>query len=309
MARIDDLVEPPGTPLMRDPLNTRIGDLPDCDNIALLGIPWDWGITGRPGARFSPSEIRRALYSMKTYSPILGSLDCKPRDVGDVRVAPGDWSLTGVRVVEALRIAYESYRHVIVLGGDHSITEWTLKPLLEKYDRVGLILLDAHYDMRSVVEGYTSGLWLYNLYKMYGERIIASIIGVGEYSNPPYLAERAEEAGFHVLPAVDVLRDPGSIYEAIDYIEDEADAYYVSIDMDHLDQAYAPGVNAPSPLGLHPNHTLMILEEAIPALCPKGLDIVEVVPLLDRGGATVSLAGLFAARTLHLLREACGGNA
>ncbi|MCE4618043.1 MAG: arginase family protein [Desulfurococcales archaeon] len=305
MDDLRDLMVPPGTTLMRDPRNVAVRDLEESDRVALLGVPWDWGITGRPGSRHSPAKIRSYLYSMKTFSPVHGELRFAPRDLGDVKIAPGDWETTGKRVTNALQLIYSQFPHVIILGGDHSITEWTLTPLLEEYERVGLILLDAHYDMRSVEEGYTSGLWLYNLVKKYRGKLVASIVGIGEYANPPYLAERAEEAGFKVIPAQTVLNDPSTVYDAIEYIEGEADAYYISIDMDHIDQAFAPGVNSPSHLGLYPQHTIMLLEEAIPVLCPKGVDIVEVVPHLDVADATVRLSALIAAKIHHLFTGAC----
>ncbi|MCE4600187.1 MAG: arginase family protein [Desulfurococcales archaeon] len=299
-----ELFTEPGTPLLRDPQNESIASLEETQSIALLGIPWDWGITGRPGARLAPQAVRNILYSLKTHSPRYGRLALKPRDLGDVRIPPGDWDLAGKRIVKAMEFAYRNYKHVLVLGGDHSITEWTVKALLETSGgSVGILLLDAHYDMRSVEEGYTSGMWLWNLYKAYGDRIRAAIVGVGDYANPPYLAERAEEAGFKVISAEEVLSDPSTVYEAVEYLEGSSDAYYVSIDMDHLDQAYAPGVNAPSIVGLHPHHTLMLLEEAIPVLRPVAIDLVEVTPLTDVGGMTVRITAYLAAKILHLLEN------
>lgn len=305
MGLIGDYLVPPGTPLMRDPQNKTVKDLEDSERIALVGVPWDWGVTGRPGSRFAPQRVRSHLYSLKIYSPTMSNMERRPRDLGDVKIAPGDWATTGARVEAVLREAYNGYRHVIILGGDHSISEWTISPLLEKEGSVGILLLDAHFDMRSVEEGYTSGMWLYDLHRRYKGRVKASIIGVGEYANPPYLAARAKEAGFTITPAIDVLRNPSVIDEAVKALEDAADAYYISIDVDHIDEAFAPGVNSPNPLGLHPHHTLAILERAIPALCPRGIDVVEVVPDLDVADSTSRLAALITARAAHLLEEAC----
>lgn len=305
MGDVSELMVVPGSPLMRDPKNTVLKDLDKEDSLALVGVPWDWGVTGRPGSRYSPARIRSYLYSLRDYSPVLGRLRLVAKDLGDIKIAPGDWTTTSRRVSTVLSKLYSKYRHVLILGGDHSIVEWTLSPLIEKYERVGLILLDAHYDMRSVDEGYTSGQWLQNIYARYGDRLVASIVGIGEYSNPSYLAKRAEEAGFKVIPARRILEDPSSLYEAIEYVRGRADAYYISIDMDHLDQAFAPGVNSPTPLGLHPRHTLMLLEQAIPSLCPSGVDIVEVVPPLDVADSTVRLSALIAARIIHLYTKGC----
>jgi len=301
----EELFASPGAPLLRDPQDERVGSLPEAEEIALLGVPWDWGITGRPGAREAPARIRSTLYSMRPFAPDWGRLERKPVDLGDVRIAPGDWELTSRRVRLALDRAYGARRLTIILGGDHSISEWTISPLLEG-GTLGLLLLDAHYDMRSTSEGHTSGSWLWNLYTRYKEKLQASIVGVAPYANPSYLHERALEAGFHVVSSVRALRDPQSWREAIRVLEQEGlDNYYVSIDVDHLDQAYAPGVNSPSPLGLPPAVSLEIVEEAVSRLCPRGLDVVEVVPAHDVEGSTVRAASVLVLRALQVYEEEC----
>ncbi len=296
---------PPGTPLLRDPQDTRIGGLRVRDDIALVGIPWDWGITGRPGSRETPAKLRSVLYSMRTFTPGWGTLKSKPMDLGDIRIAPGDWSTTSRRVRGTLKSIYNKYKLVIIFGGDHSISEWTISPLLEE-GSVGLLLLDAHYDMRSTVEGYTSGAWLWNLHKSYRDRLKAGIIGISPYANPVYLHERAREAGYMVLSSLDIMRDPQSWEGIVKALESmNLDYYYISIDIDHIDQSYAPGVNSPSPLGLTPIQSLEIIGEAVSRLCPKGIDIVEIVPAHDPTGSTLRIAGLIVARALHVYMEEC----
>lgn len=302
---MEELFARPGAPLLRDPLDERVGGLPEAEEIALVGVPWDWGITGRPGAREAPARIRAALYSMRPFAPDWGRLERKPIDLGDVRIAPGDWGVTGRRVRTALQNSYESRKLTIILGGDHSISEWTMSPLLEG-GTLGLLLLDAHYDMRSTSEGHTSGSWLWNLYTRYKERLRASIVGVAPYANPSYLHERALQAEFQVVSSIKAMRDPDSWREAVRLLEREGlDNYYISIDVDHLDQAYAPGVNAPSPLGLTPTVSLEIVEEAVTRLCPKGLDIVEVVPAHDIEGSTVRVSAVIVLRALQVYAEEC----
>ncbi len=305
MPGAEGLFQPPGAPLLRDPGDERIGDLPVDERLALLGIPWDWGVTGRPGSREAPRAIRSRLYSLRPYSPRLGRLAGRPMDYGDLRVAPGDWGVTAERASRAARYLAERHSFTLILGGDHSITEWTA-PAFHGEGTLGILLLDAHYDMRSVSEGYTSGMWLWRLRERLGDRLRVAIVGVADYANPAYLAERAEEAGFLVIPAEDVHRDPSIAYDAVDWLEENATQYYVSIDIDHLDASIAPGVNSPSSHGLQLHHTLALLEEAIPRLCPRAADIVEVVPHADPTGATVLHATLIAARTLHLA-TGCGG--
>jgi agmatinase len=297
-------LEPPGSPLLRDPGDERIPWTPKPGaSIALVGIPWDWSAAGVPGARLAPQRIRVYLKSLRTHAPGMGgSFPCAVRDLGDVRVAPGDYEVTAARIAEAAGLAYREGVVAAFLGGDHSITRWTLEPLLSKGEPVALVMLDAHYDMRSVSEGRTSGSWLWDLVKSHPGKVKAAIIGVADYSNPPYLQDRAREAGFLVVPRLELLGGVEPALDAIDRLAGEASVGYITIDMDHLDQAYAPGVNSPTPLGMTPVESLGILRHATRRLKPLGVDVVEVTPTVDTADATSRLAARLLAYTLH---EAC----
>ena len=304
MRAMESPLEPPGSPLLRDPGDERIqwAYKPGA-SIALVGVPWDWRVAGVPGARLAPQRIRAYLRSLRTHAPgVGGSFPCAVKDLGDVRVAPGDYEVTAARIVEAARIAYGEGLVAAFLGGDHSITRWTLEPLLSGGEPLALVMLDAHYDMRSVVEGRTSGSWLWNLAKSHPGKVRTVIIGVADYSNPPYLQDRAREAGFLVIPRLELLGGVEPALEAIDKVAGEAGAGYITIDMDHLDQAYAPGVNSPTPLGMTPAESLRILRHAARRLRPIGGDVVEVTPTVDVADATSRLAARLLAYTLH---EAC----
>ncbi|MCE4605794.1 MAG: agmatinase family protein [Desulfurococcales archaeon] len=307
---MDDLLIQPGTPFLRDfndrRVSSRLGPL-EKSNIILAGVPWDWNITGRPGSRFSPQTVRKYLYSLTTFHPTLGDFHCWIHDAGDVRVAPGDWSTSSERIKVVMRkmFAYND-KTVVILGGDHSITGAVLRALLDS-GRVGLLFFDAHYDMRRLGEGYSSGTWLRELYEEYGRgRLNTALVGVLEYSNPPYLSELAMKHGVKVVTLDDILR--GGIEQAlktVDWLANEGmDYYYISVDMDHLDQAYAPGVNAPSSIGMTPRETLAILEYAIKKLHPKGVDFTEVSPLVDLNDITSRLT---ASLVMHSMHYICGG--
>ncbi len=289
---VERVLLPPGSMLLRDPMDRRVAPSREGD-VAIIGVPWDWSVTGRPGARDAPSAIRRELYRMTSHSPGLGSdISCSLVDLGDVAVAPGDYSLTGSRIRSASREAFSRYPLAVFLGGDHSITLHTVMGLLETVDSVGVLVMDSHYDLRSVSEGLTSGSWLWDLYTAAGDRIACSaVIGVSDYSNPGYLAGRARELGITIVPRLRLVGGLESALEAVDAMAGcGADAYYVSIDMDHIDEAHAPGVNSPTPLGMEPLESLQVLAHASARLNPKGLDVVETVPMADPGGRTPRLA-------------------
>jgi len=295
-------IVPPGNRLIRDARDIRISDMKP-GKVNLLGIPWDWSVSGRPGSRYAPSEIRRFLMSLTPHAPGRGSdLEFGIRDLGDVNVAPGDARLTQSRVVKAARIAYEA-RLAVFLGGDHSITRWTLEPLIG--EGLGVLVMDSHYDLRQVTEGVTSGSWLGEILEDHRGDIDVVVVGVADYINPPYLAYRARELGVTVIPALDIQsKGLEKALEAIDRLRERGYSnYYISVDMDHLAEAWAPGVNSPAPLGLDPIVSLRIIEHAASALSPRGFDVVEVVPAFDVGGRTSRLA---AALILHLIHTASG---
>jgi len=294
-----------GSHLLRDPRDSRV-EPGVKGSIYLAGIPWDWSTAGRPGAREAPEHLRRALYSMRRHAPSKRSdFNCGIVDVGDVRVAPGDHVTTMRRVGEASRSLVSTAEVTVFLGGDHSITEWILNPLLGDAS-VGIVVFDAHYDIRSVEEGYTSGSWLWSLVSKWRGRVSAVVIGVEDYVNPPYLAERAREAGLRIVTAAEVrLRGVEAVAEALEGLAARApDFYYLSIDMDHVNQAYAPGVNAPNPLGLTPWESSEAIGEAARLLRPRVIDLVEVSPPHDVGGSTARLAARLLIEALH---QATGG--
>lgn len=299
-----ELLQPPGSRLLRDSMDVRI-TASSVGEVVLVGVPWDWSTAGRPGARFAPSRLREWIYRFTRHAPSYVDFKCSVVDLGDVRVAPGDVGVTSRRVREAARLAYSRGKLAVFLGGDHSITRWTVEPLLEE-GNLGIVVLDAHYDMRSVEEGLTSGSWLWELTLAYKGRVKAVIIGVSDYGNPEYLALRAREAGYKVVPRLKLLQDINEALEAVDWLEAQGFSnYYVSIDVDHLDISYAPGVNSPTPLGMTPWETTRILEYTARKLRPRGVDVVEVTPDLDVANITVATTAKLLVHTVNHILGGC----
>ena len=287
-----------GSRLLRDPRDQRLS-IGSPGEVRLLGVPWDWSVSGRPGSRFAPQRIRSFLYSMTPHAPGVGSdFTYTIEDLGDVNVAPGDHKLTFKRIRASASKAYNA-RLAVFLGGDHSITRWTVEPLAE--EELGILVLDAHYDLRVVSEGLTSGSWLGELLEQWRGRVEALVIGVADYLNPPYLESRASELGVRVIPLARIIeKGVEEALEAIDRLAERGFSYYyISIDMDHLGEAWAPGVNAPSPLGLDPQSSMLILREAASKLKPRGIDVVEVAPPYDVGDRTSRLAAALLLYVMH----------
>ncbi|MCE4599869.1 MAG: arginase family protein [Desulfurococcales archaeon] len=302
-----DLVAP-GSSLMRDSRDVKISPSSEGE-IAVIGVPWDWNVTGPPGSRLAPRAIREKLYGFSRYSPTFkSSLESRLVDLGDIKVAARDWELTRTRITSVARRSYKTYKFSLFLGGDHSITEPLVEALIEEYGEVGILMFDAHYDLRSVDEGSTSGDWLWRLSNKFSGRVKAAIIGIADYANPYYLQERAETLGYFIVDRMSLYSDLREALNAVDKLaEMNMKAYYITIDIDHLDQAYAPGTGAPTPIGMRPEETIEILMYAAKRIKPKAVDIVEVNPLLDVNNATSKLAAKLALLLIHSLQTKSNG--
>ncbi|MCE4623501.1 MAG: arginase family protein [Caldisphaeraceae archaeon] len=286
--------------LLRDAGDLRIRDLKKV--VPLIGIPWDWNTSGRPGARFAPDTIRKELFSLTPLSHDLGSIDIGFEDLGDVAVVPGDIAETRKRVEKvskaAIGVALSRNVPVAFLGGDHAITGWTFDATASLLPETSILVLDAHYDIRKTFEGLTSGSWLYDVCSK--RKVNVMVVGVSDYSNPVYAAERAKELGITVLTRSRLLTN---FEESLKEIESfsKGKKIYLSIDMDHLDQSFSPGVNSPTPLGLTPYESIRIIDKVIGSSSRLiGVDVTEVAPPYDIGSMTSKLSAKLLLRSIHL---------
>ncbi len=290
-----ELFSKPSLKILDDAFDTRIKDKKYCKGVALTGVPWDWSTGGDPGARHAPEKIRNFLYKLPDYSGSNGEVACKPQDYGDIIIEPRDYKLSMNLIKNASSKLFKENEFTIFLGGDHSISKPILEGLLETSKCIGLVMLDAHFDLRSIKRGTTSGSWLWELYQPNKDRIYTVIIGISEYSNPSYLARRANELGIQYYTVWDVWNRWSEVLQSIvDLKKAKCEAYYVTVDIDHLDVSYAPGVNSPAIPGLTPKESMIILDNAIRNLNPKGIDFVEVVPIKDISNRTVALTAKLA---------------
>ncbi|MDP8002942.1 MAG: arginase family protein [Caldisphaera sp.] len=281
-----------GSGFIRDKFDVKISDL--SPKIPLIGIPWDWSTGGKPGARFAPQSIRNALYSMRNSAYSFEELNIGFNDLGDVKIVSGDEKETSRRIREVSSNLYKiNHLPVVFLGGDHSITKNTLYPLTEIHNSIGLFIFDAHYDLREVEEGLTSGSWLNELMKEKNNKISAMIIGISDYSNPSYMKDKAEKYKIKVFPRDFLLNDTSKLYYEIEAIKHNVNGIYISIDMDHIDQSFAPGVNSPTALGMYPHETIKLLNKILENANLFGIDVTEVSPPYDINNNTSRLGAKF----------------
>ncbi len=259
----------------------------------IVGVPLDNTTTYKPGTRFAPSRIREAACELEFYSITTNkSLEhIGFNDLGDIVVSPGDLGKCFENIEKVVKGIVEEYRanYYIFLGGEHLLTY----PILKAIDRdiEHIIVFDAHLDLRNEYLGskYNHATVMRRIYEETGKTI--TYFGARAFS---------EEELFFLENNSDI--KIYSVENNIDEISSNT-RVYISIDMDVMDPAYAPGVSNPEPLGLKPYTMLKVLEKIIQNNKVIGIDIVEVNPLVDINDNTSLLAAKILLEIIGMLEE------
>lgn len=283
----------------------RREDVPEFD-IAVLGIPFDAGVTYRPGARFGPSAIRAASRLLRPYNP---AQDISPFeaaqvvDAGDVVANPFDIPEALDAISAAATELIGPGRPLIALGGDHTISLPLLRALHAAHGPVALVHFDAHLDTWDTYFGApcTHGT---PFRRASEEGLIAkghsAHVGIrGSLYDRRDLLDDAE-LGFTCIHArdLDTIGVPGVVDRIRTRVGDLP--VHVSIDIDVLDPAFAPGTGTPEAGGLTSRELLAILR-GMSDLRLVGADIVEVAPAYDHAEVTAVAAAHLAYDLLSLL--------
>ena len=273
--------------------------------VAILGIPFDAGVSYRPGARFGPAAIRAGSKLLRAYHP---GLDVGPwsvhqvADAGDVATNPFD-ILEAIGQIEAgAREALTRADRILALGGDHTIALPLLRVARELHGPVALVHFDAHLDTWDTYFGaaYTHGTPFRRAFEegLLAERRSAHVGIRGPLFGTQDLQDDAG-MGFEVISTVDVAR--AGVDAAIERIRERVgdSPVHVSIDIDVLDPAHAPGTGTPEPGGLTTREMMLILRgmAGIPLV---GADVVEVAPPYDHAELTALAAANLAYECLAL---------
>lgn len=271
----------------------------DDQPFAVIGIPFDGAVTNRPGARFAPQEIRRA--SLMLCDGIHPHFDVSPLgqlgDAGDMKL-PNASGLDGVRAaIEQQAAQWLASHHPVFLGGDHSVTLPLLRAVRRRHGPVALVHFDAHCDTWSDHFGEPSGhgTWTYEALQ---EGLVDPLrtVQIGLRSSGERAArEYVKEQGGLIFTARDLRgRDGAGLASVVQAIcERLGDApCYLTLDIDCLDPAFAPGTGTPEPGGLSTSQVLTLLED-LAALNWIGMDCVEVSPAYDHAELTSNAAASF----------------
>lgn len=288
----------------------RLGDVGSAA-VAVLGIPFDSGVSYRPGARFGPAAVRAGSKLLRPYHPGLGVEPWQQHqvaDAGDLGINPFDIAEAVSQVEAGARAALAAADRLVAVGGDHTIALPLLRATAERHGPVALIHFDAHLDTWDTYFGapYTHGTPFRRAVEE-GLLALDSSAHVG-IRGPLYAASDLIEdrgLGFATVSTTDVARR--GVDEAIDRIRERAGSrpVYVSVDIDVLDPAHAPGTGTPEPGGLTTRELQLILRGLDGAQVVGG-DVVEVAPAYDHAELTALAAANVVYELLGLLALTAG---
>jgi agmatinase len=261
--------------------------------VALLGVPWDEHSSFLRGAALAPPAIRAALRSPSTNLSTESGLDLEtdPRfgDAGDLEIPPGAAALEAIER-GAARVL-DSGARVLALGGDHAITYPLLRAQAARHPGFTLVHLDAHPDLYDAFEGDRLS-HACPFARILEERLVRRLVQVGIRTLNAHQRAQTERFGVERIEMKDWR--PDLVVEADGPI-------YVSIDLDVLDPAFAPGVSHPEPGGLSTRDVIGLVQRLRGPVV--GADVVELNPTRDPDGLTARVAAKLAKELAARLLE------
>jgi agmatinase len=276
--------------------------------ISVLGVPYDSGVTYRPGARFGPAAIREASRLLKPYNPELDALPysrVQVADAGDVDCNPFKVDEAVSQIEEGVSRAIRDGNRAVILGGDHSLALPALRAVHSQYGPVALVHFDAHLDTWDTYfdAPYTHGTPFRRASEEGLIRKDRSVhVGIrGSLYDVQDLVDD-ERLGFTIIRSRDLddLGLNGVLSRITDRVGDAP--VYVSVDIDVLDPAFAPGTGTPEMGGLS-SRELLALIRGLKDLPILSADIVETAPAYDTSGITATAAATLAYEFISIMAE------
>lgn len=265
-----------------------------CGALAVLGAPARLGSVTPGRSDLTPAAVRNVLRRFSTYD-IETDTDLRAlaaHDLGDLPLADTQLEDAFVPLRDQVRQALRQNDAVVLLGGDNGVTRPGAHGLGDQLDEIGLLTLDAHFDLRDTSDGLSNGNPVRALLEdgLPGANITQ--LGILGFANSQAYARVARDAGIRVV-TMDALRAQGierAVNEALDYLAARVKTIYFDLDVDVLDRAFAPACPGARPGGLQPweaRHAAWLCGRH-PLV--KAMDLVEVDPEQDLAQITVMSA-------------------
>lgn len=279
--------------------------------IGIIGLPLSKTSISLSQAAEAPQKIRSHFKSFTTYSGEADKdhHDMKILDYGDCLTHPTDLTESIERIYQSVSdmLKEKSCERYVILGGDHGVSFPSIRAFSENLGRLGVIQWDAHHDVRNFEDGgRTNGTPFRSLIEsgyLKGDDLVQ--IGIRDFSNSKVYREYTREKGIHVYTMGDIEKIglAAILINELTRLEKEVDYLYLSVDMDVVDQAFAPGCPAIGPGGFTSRELLSSIEIASAHPKVKAMDIVEVDPSKDVREMTSRLAAFSMLRFMYSKRE------
>lgn len=263
--------------------NTFVDSLADYESAryVIFGVPFDNTSSYRAGSRWAPDAMRQASANFESYNPTFDI------DLADLLIHDAGNLDTSASVDETLQDLYEDTKELlsdgklpIMLGGEHSLTYATVKASAEAAgDDFGVLVLDAHFDLRDGYRGFKHNHACVSRNIL--SEVTKNLVSIGIRSGPEdeWVFAKENKLKYYTSDDVEAIGMVEVLKETLEWLD--CSQLYLSLDMDALDPAYAPGLGTPEPFGM----TARDVRTAVRTLAPFSMafDIVEIAPEYDSG--------------------------
>lgn len=268
----------------------------------IVGFACDEGVRrnqGRLGAAKGPNQIRQMMgsipYDANTNNLIdIGNVYCKGHNLEKAQKSLGE---------HVSHLIEHNYTPIILGGGHETFYGHYLgaRQAIGSNKKIGLINLDAHLDMR--LDDQTSSGTMFRQILETDDQAEYLCLGLQELGNTEQLFNTAKKHDVTYILETD-LEPLEKTLVMIDKFSQQQDVIIYTICSDVINQAYAPGVSAPAPFGLHPNIVRAITRHIVTQSNFLSFDISEVNPVVDRDDQTSRLAGYIVSEVIATLNQA-----
>lgn len=272
------------------------------NGFVVLGYACDEGVRrnqGRIGAAAGPDSIKQELARL----PSPRQLNTPLWDAGNIVCPDQDLEASQAALAEKVNHLLEMGGFPLLLGGGHDMAYghyMGLHSYLGKDKSMGIINLDAHFDLRSSAAGPNSGTPFYQIAQQ-DNSFHYLCMGIREEANAPILFDTARELGVsYILNSDYHIGNTDLLQNKLDKFIADVNKVYLTIDLDGFSSAYSPGVSAASPFGFSPDIVLWTINRIINSRKLLSLDLAECNPKFDRDRQTAKLA---AGLLHHVLRH------
>lgn len=252
----------------------------------IYGMPMDWTVSYRPGSRFGPSRIREVSIGLEEYSPYLDKEleEVKYFDAGDIPLPFGNPQKSIEMIEEYIDKLLADGKYPLGMGGEHLVSWPVMKAMYKKYPDLAIIHFDAHTDLRDDYEG--EPLSHSTPIKKIADHIgPTNVYSFGIRSGMKEEFRWAKEVGMHISK-FEVLEPLKKVLPTL-----AGRPVYLTIDIDVLDPAHAPGTGTVDAGGITSKELLASIHEiAHSDVRVVGSDLVEVAPIYDHSEQTANTA-------------------